>query len=423
MCATVERLSAETALCRRRQHRAPKAGAESDAGVRASSFLPSGPTPTPMSSSKNVMAGIVSGARHRSLVVAVVGAVLLSPVVSAAVSATPAAAATTVPPAGGYFKTLGPGSALPSDATCASRVHRSTWEPRPENETANNTVPVAVAVPGFTPSNGGTDQRARALADRTTGNFKGTTDEIVQWAACKWGFSDDSVRAQAVSESTWYQSTTSDMVGMQAYCQIGFVAPCPQSFGLLQIKATAWPGTFPSSRDSTAFNLDYALMARRVCYEGWTNWMYSYPGSNVAYRAGDLWGCVGNWYSGTWYGPGTQSYIDDVQANLVSKPWRTWADRSLSPAAAVTLSAPSSIAPGATLNIGWNAGTGASARDWISLFKAGAPNTAYGEWHYTGGAVSGTMSFTAPSTAGTYQLRYLVNDGYVSVATSDIIVG
>jgi len=360
---------------------------------------------------------------YRSLLALLVAAVLLVPVALSTSVAPPADATTTAPPAGGYFKTLGPGSALPSDATCATRVHRSTWEPRPENNGANNTVPLVVSVPGFTPNNGGTDQRARALADRTTGNFKGTTDEIIQWAACKWGFSDEVVRAQAVSESTWYQSTAGDVIASQAYCQAGYVAPCPQSFGLLQIKATAWPGTFPLSRDSTAFNLDYALMARRVCYEGWTNWLYSYPGGNVAYRAGDLWGCIGNWYSGTWYGPGTQSYIDDVKANLSAKPWRAWADRNAEPAAGVTLTAPSSVAPGATLSVTWNAGTGASPKDWISLFKAGAANTAYGEWHYTGGAASGTMSFTAPATPGTYQLRYLVNDGYVSVATSDVIVG
>src|SRR5262249_31742065 len=45
------------------------------------------------------------------------------------------------PPAGGYFSTLPPGSPFPSDAECAARVHHSTWEPRPENNTANHTAP------------------------------------------------------------------------------------------------------------------------------------------------------------------------------------------------------------------------------------------------------------------------------------------
>ena len=33
----------------------------------------------------------------------------------------------------------------------------------------------------------------------------GTTDEIFQWAACKWGVPDDLLRAVAVRESTWHQ--------------------------------------------------------------------------------------------------------------------------------------------------------------------------------------------------------------------------
>ncbi|MDQ4089722.1 MAG: hypothetical protein M3163_05410, partial [Actinomycetota bacterium] len=123
-------------------------------------------------------------------------AVLVSTLVAITVlPLSPAAATAPPPPAGGYFGTLAPGSVLPSDAQCAAQVRRSTWEPRPENTKANQTVPASVSLPGFTPEDGGTDRRARTLADRVTGNFKGTTDEIIQWAACKWGFSDETVRA------------------------------------------------------------------------------------------------------------------------------------------------------------------------------------------------------------------------------------
>src|SRR5437588_88030 len=37
------------------------------------------------------------------------------------------------------FATLPPGSTLPTDAECASRVRRNPWEPRADNATANNT--------------------------------------------------------------------------------------------------------------------------------------------------------------------------------------------------------------------------------------------------------------------------------------------
>src|SRR3989344_4195089 len=39
------------------------------------------------------------------------------------------------------FTTLPPGSTLPSGEQCASRVQRSGWEPRPENNGPNHTVP------------------------------------------------------------------------------------------------------------------------------------------------------------------------------------------------------------------------------------------------------------------------------------------
>ncbi|HTD50055.1 MAG TPA: hypothetical protein VK771_05615, partial [Acidimicrobiia bacterium] len=58
----------------------------------------------------------------------------------------PRAPATTVrgasgpPRAGGYFVTLPPGALLPTDAECAARIHRTSWEPRPQNNTANHTI-------------------------------------------------------------------------------------------------------------------------------------------------------------------------------------------------------------------------------------------------------------------------------------------
>ena len=36
-----------------------------------------------------------------------------------------------------------------------------------------------------------------------SGNFYGTTDMILRWAACKWGIDEDVVRAEAVEESSW----------------------------------------------------------------------------------------------------------------------------------------------------------------------------------------------------------------------------
>src|SRR5438552_6891145 len=114
----------------------------------------------------------------------------------------------------GYFHLRTPGqwSSLPGDARCARRVHRSSWEPRPENRVANHTIPSASAVassfairPRSRLDETYRKRWDRWLLPRVDGNFSGTTDEIFQWAACKWGLPDNLIRAVAVDESTWFQ--------------------------------------------------------------------------------------------------------------------------------------------------------------------------------------------------------------------------
>ena len=203
------------------------------------------------------------------------------------------------------FTTLPPNAQLPSDDECAQRVRRSNWEPRPENASANRTVPVrgndyTYSSDGMAAIVGGNDTQIKRLIDRVNGNFTGTTDEIIQWGACKWGFNEDIVRAVAVQESDWRMSTVGD----------GGV-----SFGLLQVKSTDFRGTAPATQNSTAFNVDFTLAVRRSCYEGYITWL------NNGYQAGDEWGCVGTWFSGKWYDAGAKNYISSVQKWLDKRVW------------------------------------------------------------------------------------------------------
>jgi autotransporter family porin len=240
------------------------------------------------------------------------------------------------PPAGGYrsLTPVGTWSSLPSDAQAAAMVRRSSWEPRPQNAKANATVPSGLSLG----QHGGVAPVWNDwLLPRVTGNFTGTTDEIVQWAAAKWGLPDEVLRAQMISESYWYQGLLDangkpvagkgfgDYTTDQSKCPPGYTAPCPLSFGVLQIKyATYHPGTFPHSRDSTAFNIDYLAAIMRGCYEGWESWLASYGGPNGTasnYAAGDLYGCLGRWYSGGWHTPDAESYISSVKQNLTDKAW------------------------------------------------------------------------------------------------------
>ncbi|MEO7020953.1 MAG: hypothetical protein ABI234_12435 [Ktedonobacteraceae bacterium] len=227
----------------------------------------------------------------------------------------------------GGFTTLPPGATLPSEQNCTSRIHRFSWEPRTDNNKANQSVPTKEQIALLTPWDKtiGVDPQANTLLQQITGNFTGTTNEIFQWAACKWGMDENIVRAVAIVETNWNQNKQSDYATNQSYCPSGTWdgKGCYQSYGLLQLKYRYFGGTWSMSRDDTAFNVEYALGVIRTCFEGWTTYLNNrtplagYP----HYQAGDLWGCVGRWYSGSWYNQGSITYIQKVKTALANQDW------------------------------------------------------------------------------------------------------
>ncbi len=228
------------------------------------------------------------------------------------------------PPPGGYFHLLKAGARLPSGSRCAARVHRSAWEPRPANKTANHTVPhQPVSIGRFSQYTEKWNSRYRP---RVTGNFKGTTDEIIQWAACKWGWPDDLIRAQAVRESNWEMKNQGDYEPRsRGHCTYDDRrSPCPTSFGILQIKWYFHPvvsnprvgSSYPAARNSTAFNIDLQVAEMRGCYDG----LSTYLGNT----RGDLWGCIGYWYTGAWHTSAGTDYAKDVRHKLDAKAWLKW---------------------------------------------------------------------------------------------------
>lgn len=220
------------------------------------------------------------------------------------------------------FPMLSPGSPLPTDRECASRIQRSLIEVRQDNDAANHRVPVASQLAHIRSWNPmiGMNSNSDRFRKQVTGNFTGTTDEILQWVACKWGFDRDIVRAQANVESTWYQKMLGDVTTDQKLCPPGTWdgSRCYQSYGILQMKYIDWPGAWPMSRDNTAFNADFAYAWMRSCFEGWVDYLHE---RTSAYHAGDIWGCVGFWYSGGWYDSGAVNYINQVKSSYYQKPW------------------------------------------------------------------------------------------------------
>lgn len=187
-----------------------------------------------------------------------------------------------------------------SDSAAARLVHRSPWEPRPDNAAADRHVPSTAEIAYF-----------RAHSDmpykgQVSGAFTGTTDEIIQWAAQKHGLDPNLLRAVAAVESWWHMSTNGDN---------------GDSFGLFQIRRPYHCCDFLAAND-TAFNADYYGAIIRSYYDGRQTWLNTVSGNGARYRAGDLWGSVGAWFSGRWHDPGAAGYIAKAKQYMRERVWR-----------------------------------------------------------------------------------------------------
>lgn len=189
------------------------------------------------------------------------------------------------------------------DTKAAWYVDRTPRESRPDNAESNQRRPTVSQLRSFRAEN---NVLPPTYAHEVTGRFSGTTDDIIEWAAWKWGIEEDLLRAQALQESDWRMETRGDG-GL--------------SVGLLQIKRTAHPGTFPLAARSTAFNVDYSAALFRAYYDGVQTWLMKLE-HGQDYEAGDVWGSIGAHFAGRWHTPEAEDYIDDVQGVLREKRWR-----------------------------------------------------------------------------------------------------
>jgi autotransporter family porin len=161
-----------------------------------------------------------------------------------------------------------------------------------------------------------------------SGDYTGTTDEIIQWAACKWGIDADVVRAQAVEESNWFMTQLGDFTTDTQWCAPGHEpgtdgrSGCPESIGIMQVKYRYYANGYPDVAESTAYNLDYALGVWRNCFEGQETWLADQPPGS-GYRAGDMWGCLGRWYAGSWRNGTAMGYINRVESTFHNRTWES----------------------------------------------------------------------------------------------------
>lgn len=233
-----------------------------------------------------------------------------------------------------HFPTLAPRAALPDDARCAvAASNGSSWEPRPAAATDNHTMPTFAELVDFhlTPIKGGFAPLADFL--RVNGRFTGTTDQILRWGACKWGIDEDVVRAEALVQSNWHQEAAGDRGHQRTRCPpgSGFIGAwdgtgCGLSYGIMQAKFSSIGG-WRLLRSSTAFNVDISLAYQRACMNGDLAYLAQqtpasgyprYPHAGIDQMQ---WGCMGHWYSGSWYDPGALNYIAAVKVALAQRTW------------------------------------------------------------------------------------------------------
>lgn len=227
------------------------------------------------------------------------------------------------------------GGFSPLTDTQAAALVTPAAENRSANAIANQHKPSSAELSAYLNNekdkNGQLPAQANPYAAYVTGGFTGTTDEIIQWAAIKWGIPPDWVRAEYVQESNWNQSELGDLTTVAnplAYPAYSRASgnQVYQSLGISQVKWNypdvndTGTGTEPLRWTSTAFNADYQASTLRFYFDNPQGLRSAWGDST--YSPCNNWLSLGGWYSPyPWNNSGQQSYVGSVQNQLANRTW------------------------------------------------------------------------------------------------------
>lgn len=226
------------------------------------------------------------------------------------------------------FTTQLAGAHLPSSSECAQRVRQQSdgTEIRPLNTPYNQTSGRSLVLPFFSTSTVAYDQRANSIiAARIDGQFTGTTEDILRWGACKWGFNENLIKAMAANESWWKQTLHNNWTtSCPSNHPLGsdsalYPMMCHRDYGLLQLNYDYYDQAWPEAETSSAMNVDTALGIVRACYEGYDLWIAQ---KNPSYTKNNIWGCLGMYNSGKWYDSQARQYIHDIKKFMNENVWQ-----------------------------------------------------------------------------------------------------
>jgi hypothetical protein len=338
------------------------------------------------------------------------------------ITASAASSSGSPAPSSGHFSTEPSGAAgLPRlDSYCASQITQNPWEPRWDNYLANTTIPLGPVAWSQTANQ---LYWAKWIANRNqvTGNYTGTTDQIIRWAACKWGIDEDLLRAVAKQESDWHENAKGDYANGNYH-----------SFGLMQVRdsdATSAPGAhndqggYPDTLSDTALNVDFYAAQLRSCFDGafydGGSWLYNGQTIQqvIATNGADyaLWGCVGSWFSGGWYDTGAQNYITSVKTHLSNRDWEKLATSGTQPSDYLPPSTPTNLqagVAGAQAALTWAPSTDNAGVAGYRIYRNGTAIGTTTSTSYTAtGLTSGTsysFSVAAYDATGNSSARSIV---------------
>jgi hypothetical protein len=168
--------------------------------------------------------------------------------------------------------------------------------------------------------------------DGRTGMRHPSTDELIQWAAHKWGIPENWLRAEYAVESYWNQfnlgdrtTVSSDWYHLYPYhSRIAGTSDVNQSLGIAQVRwipdGSLEPGSEPLRWKSTAFNIDGQAAKIRLYYDNPSGARSAW--NDPTYAPCQKWPSIGGWYNPyPWGNPDQAGYIKKVREYLDNREW------------------------------------------------------------------------------------------------------
>lgn len=169
---------------------------------------------------------------------------------------------------------------------------------------------------------------------------------------------------------------------------------------------------------AAGFESDWiAIYSVEAANEDYGEWYYLYgePSGNLTFTAPGEGGSYELRMFENWAGGG--GYNDIARSNVVTVEIEALNLTNIT-------ASPLRVAPGEEISVDYSGAPGFET-DWIAIYKAGAANEEYGQWHYLRGETSGTLAFTAPGEDGEYEFRMFENwaggGGFSEIARSNMV--